>query len=370
MAKTIDKFEVVNLGVTSPDYFQGFGVSCTEYTDCAYGIGATENEAWNDCIEQAVGTGRLDMDDNIVDLILRETWELSDDPIECECECDCDDCDCYSEQFYHIGLRWTVREERRLPIIRDMFPDVSRYEDYRSDGYDTVADGDIYLGDLHCADYSHDGELYADVPFTDHGDYCGSTVEKSNCRAFLEAFGHNDFVHRTYGGHGSESVMIGITGLLGCDDSTFDDIYDTLRGLADYPLIDEQLLCEIESEGCDDAWGCWVCSDYEKGIERAFPDVEFEFDGDKLRTVFEACAEKANEYWYCEGSGTDMYIKVDDVVEETTLEDVEDFAVGYDVRWNDAGEHCESYYSEEKASERAEELRCAGCMGAYFLRQV
>ena len=258
-------------------------------------------------------------------------------------------------------------KSERLSAVKSMFPEVSRYEDYKGNGViATVADGDIYLGDLQRSNYKHDGELYANVPYTGHGDYCGSTVEKSNCAAFLAEFGNNDWVHRTYGGYGSEGVMIRISGLLDCDEDTYERVCDVLRGLDDYPCIDEQLLCEIESEGCNEAWDSWVCSDVERYIESAFPDAEFNFDGDKLRSFFEQRADSANEYWYCEGSGVDMYINIDRVLDGIEIEDVAEFAVSYDVHWNDAGECRESYYGESEASARVEQLRADGCMGAYY----
>ena len=106
MAK-LDRFEVVDLGVTSPDYFQGFGVAFTDYTDCVYGIGNTQREAFEDCMEQAACSGSFDFDEDTEALILAEAGEPSDACIDCDCWGDCDG---HDDQYFHVGFRWTVRD--------------------------------------------------------------------------------------------------------------------------------------------------------------------------------------------------------------------------------------------------------------------
>lgn len=52
MKKMIQEFEICELGPEHPDYFQGFGVSFTPFTDCAVGTGDTCTEAIDDAWEQ------------------------------------------------------------------------------------------------------------------------------------------------------------------------------------------------------------------------------------------------------------------------------------------------------------------------------
>lgn len=49
--KTIEAYQIVDHGIDNPQYFQGCGVSCTEYTDCATGIGDTYQEALEDALD-------------------------------------------------------------------------------------------------------------------------------------------------------------------------------------------------------------------------------------------------------------------------------------------------------------------------------
>src|SRR4030042_1747889 len=47
-------FTVECLGVDYPDYFQGYGLGPnSEYSNCCYGIGNTEAEALDDCLDMA-----------------------------------------------------------------------------------------------------------------------------------------------------------------------------------------------------------------------------------------------------------------------------------------------------------------------------
>jgi hypothetical protein len=55
--KVAAAWQVVECGVNYPDYFSGFGVSFTEYTDCAVGIGDTPQEALDDALEMLAQSG-------------------------------------------------------------------------------------------------------------------------------------------------------------------------------------------------------------------------------------------------------------------------------------------------------------------------
>jgi hypothetical protein len=46
-------FEIVDLGVDYPDYFQGFGTSYTKFDHSTYGVGNTAQEAYDDALDSA-----------------------------------------------------------------------------------------------------------------------------------------------------------------------------------------------------------------------------------------------------------------------------------------------------------------------------
>ena len=117
-------FQVVVLAVDFPSYFQGFGCSFTEFDHCTYGIGYTEAEALDDCIEmmcQSAGVditeedvqriraeyGDCDSETTVDDILGRNDCDESDEDADDD---DCDggwgDDDCGESGYFHVGIRW------------------------------------------------------------------------------------------------------------------------------------------------------------------------------------------------------------------------------------------------------------------------
>jgi hypothetical protein len=91
-------------------------------------------------------------------------------------------------------------------------------------------------------------------------DYSGNAVEVSNKKAFMEEYQNDEsMVIDVYGGHGTYAVAIRL------DSITF-DILDTLAGLEDYPLMDEETHSEVEYEAENEAWDNWVRSDFNRDL--------------------------------------------------------------------------------------------------------
>jgi len=389
-------FTVECLGVDYPDCFQGYGVAFSDYTDCCYGIGDTEAVALEDCMEMMAQSGRIEWTDE-VECRIRDEYGRADDSVTAADELgveDDDACEEYSA-YWHVGIKWNVREEQRLQRVRKI-PNVQplRYEDYcaverDSDGYSrrwgTVcrADGSASYGDFKDTDWpdsarayldtlsddeEETGDLYFYVPYASGSDYSGCTVTKANAKWFEDTFGENEWVHSVYGGHGTYAVAVGLTGLLGCDDDTFESICEALEGLDNYPVFDDEAVSEFESECANEAWDSWVADDFVRALEAKFADcADLELpNGDALRAFFEEKREDANTYWECEGCGPSVYIRIERVVEGIEFDDVASRAVRYEVSHNDCGERREDYYLESEAIERVDTLRAAGFCGASY----
>ena len=117
----------------------------------------------------------------------------------------------------------------------------------------------------------------------------------------------------------------------------------------------------------DEAWESWVAGDFRCALEKKFDGVEFEWPSDSdLRPFFEKWAEKANEYWFNEGYGPDMYIRVDKIVEGIDLDTLAPYTVLFVVTYVDVGQETEEYTSESEAIERVDSLRAAGFIGASY----
>jgi len=393
----VGEFSIESLGVEYPDYFQGFGLGPdSEFHYCAYGIGDTEEEAFQDCLEMVAQLGFC-IDDE-TEARIREGYGPIDDETTAAEYLDLEEFE-DSPAYVHIGIKWNCREEERLARIKKLanvgflhYQDYcpqgssSRYSWLQEWGYTrridpdgkTVSYGDLmhpddcpesaveYLEGLS-TDATEEGELYFFLPYATGSDYSGSTVEKANCREFLESYGEEAFVWAARGGFNTYAVVLGLTGLLECPDDTFDAVMGVIEGLEDYPLIDDEALSNLEMEGADEAWESWVAGDFRRALEKKFDGVEFEWPSDSdLRPFFEKRAEKANEYWFNEGYGPDMYIRLDKIVEGIDLDSLRDYSVLFVVTYTDVGQETEEFTSESEAIERVDSLRAAGFIGASY----
>ena len=393
----VGDFQVESLGVEWPDYFQGYGLGPrSTFNYCAYGIGNTEEEALCDCLEMAAQQG-FDVDGETEERIRAEYGPADDSETALEALGVEEETD--ETPFFHVGIKWNCREEERLERVKKLANvDFLHYQDYCPQGPSArysglqewgytrriapdskaVSYGDLmkpadcpdsavaYLEALS-TDATEEGELYFFLPYASGSDYSGSTVEKANCREFLESYGEEKFVCEAHGGFDTYAVVLGLTGLLECADDTFNAILDIIEGLEDYPLINDEALSTLESDLADEAWDCWVAGDFRRALEKKFDCAEFEWPSDSdLRTFFEKKAEKANEYWFNEGYGPDMYIRVDRIVEGIDLDDLADYTILFVVTYVDVGQETEEFSSESEAIERVDSLRAAGFIGATY----
>ncbi len=279
--------------------------------------------------------------------------------------------------------------EARLQRVRDI-PNLrfQRFEDYRQMaggwGYSTRADGAECCGDFKdadcpasaddyvsalCADETESGEIYFEVPYSSGSDYSGSTVHRANYLWFKESYGSKKWVHTVYGGYSTYGVSVGLTGLLLCNDSTFDAVCEALEGLDGYPVFDDESVSSLESANSDVAWDSWAAGDFRRAVEAKFAGhADFDWPADcELRTFFEERAEKANCNWWNEGGDDSMYIDLARIVKGIDLADLADYTACYEVSYNDCGERREDYSSEEEAAARVEELRANGFGGAIIV---
>lgn len=91
--KPITGHQILDHGVEGEQYFQGCGVSFTEYTDVATGIGDSAHEALEDALEQ------LAMNDWDVESITNTLSEVDDVPETAE------DSDESSDMHHYVSIR-------------------------------------------------------------------------------------------------------------------------------------------------------------------------------------------------------------------------------------------------------------------------
>ena len=89
-------FELFDLGVNYPDYFQGFGVSGNGFTHCVVGCGCSQSEAFDDLMEQFAQYEGVTC--GMTDYVERKIIAENDPPSETILE--------NEDKMYYLGLRW------------------------------------------------------------------------------------------------------------------------------------------------------------------------------------------------------------------------------------------------------------------------
>lgn len=179
-------------------------------------------------------------------------------------------------------------------------------------------------------------QLVFEVPYCSGSDYSGSMVEKANYKEFGELFPDIPYVHNSYGGHGTFAIFIELCRFLSADLSlenenpTPENILETIEGLEDYPLINDEAISHLEMEATEEAWNDWIAFDLKRAIEKAF-NVEFDYCADESQpnskqayaTLFWSWCEKANEY--PQDDWGSMYVRIEKLIPHINRDELEPF---------------------------------------------
>jgi hypothetical protein len=176
-----------------------------------------------------------------------------------------------------------------------------RYEPgYHGDKLEDISS--ISYGDLT---EDKEGDLL-EVPYTMHSDYSGGTVECANCKAFLELYEDLPGVWEVSGGYGTTGVVI-LKSLY----EENEEVKETIDNLADYPLIDEEALSELEMELEQEDWESWIKSDLKHELDKL--QIGYPRDDETFFETYRAICDKHNIYWEAE-SAIGGYIRIADIV--------------------------------------------------------
>lgn len=100
----ITEWEIVDLGIEHPDYFQGFGCSFTNFDNACYGIGNDPREAFDDACENMMHSGDyVGLGELYLDMLARYT-DLDNKELVAANEIEPN-----SDTYYHIGIRWNAK---------------------------------------------------------------------------------------------------------------------------------------------------------------------------------------------------------------------------------------------------------------------
>lgn len=137
-------------------------------------------------------------------------------------------------------------------------------------------------------------------------DYMGCSYTRANFEWFQEEYRNHADVLFLWG----HFFGYGVAYRVETEDDRLREIVD---GLADYPLVCEHKVSEVEVRWIQDAMESWALSDFRKEIERHHgEDILDDVSDDTLTRVFDLCADLANTYWQSENCG--MHIDIDRLV--------------------------------------------------------
>ena len=153
-------------------------------------------------------------------------------------------------------------------------------------------------------------------------DYGGSLVDKANYNEFIEMYGEEPGVYRLYGGFDSFGIALRLCDLANTD------IWETLKSLEDYPLINDEALSNLESEQETEAWNNWADSEFKSELaarefewgDKIYKVELYDISSEDLLALFLKCKERSNEEWFTECM--DRTIRIEEVVKVCKIEDL------------------------------------------------
>lgn len=160
-------------------------------------------------------------------------------------------------------------------------------------------------------------------PNCSYSDYSGSFVDKANMLALLREF--PAIFTKDNGAHGWEACGIREEKRLALTEEEYEAIKDIIEGLEDYPVVDEDLLSDIELEAKSDFWGEYGRSAVRSALIEKFdgyPDVQI------------AVVLRPNAYWDSmyqnhewdqyieEETGCNFYFREKNAVEDVEADEI------------------------------------------------
>jgi len=153
-------------------------------------------------------------------------------------------------------------------------------------------------------------------------------VGKANFMSVTERFSQPEILTASYGWNG-EGVVVDLR-------FASADLIDTIVGVEQYPLIDEQLHSELEVCEVIEAWENTYSSEWFKilvtmldpyaadNAEMYWADelVEATVSDEVAFNLFERCREAANQYWVVEDLSSGAYINMDRIAAQLTGADL------------------------------------------------
>lgn len=112
------------------------------------------------------------------------------------------------------------------------------------------------------------------------GDYCGSVWTRSNARVLAQSYAALGVEERYLGVFGAEAAVLPFSFANNLDWQADEDYFELmdlfardLRGLEDYPILDESDMSDVEQDIIGEAWGSYLAADTTRQIMRNVADM-------------------------------------------------------------------------------------------------
>lgn len=125
------------------------------------------------------------------------------------------------------------------------------------------------IEEIETAMVEEDKIFVLEIPYCSGSDYSGSLVEVSNFKAMKEEYEDIPGLYTFYGDHGTFSIAMDLRMIIL---DGIGEIEETLRGLENYPLVDEGLYSNLEVEQENEQWESDGRSDFLRALEDSFSD--------------------------------------------------------------------------------------------------
>jgi hypothetical protein len=168
-----------------------------------------------------------------------------------------------------------------------------------------------------------DAELYT-IVYTTHRD--SSALDRANAKVIADELARfvtrGTVIPQTHShwavGH-VEGFAIKVLDKRGRVTKAFKTWCDLQARLEDYPVLDEDLLSEIEQEEIEDCWGNWMAHDFQRALEAAFEvdlDAGIGITTEQLRELFDDACNASSTY--PEYNGAEVVVNLERIVDAVT----------------------------------------------------
>lgn len=167
--------------------------------------------------------------------------------------------------------------------------------------------------------------------YSDYDDSC--MVERSNFKLFMEEYENEEGIFSVYGGYGTTDIAISLKWLLNpVNEDKANEIIDLLKGLNDYPCIDDEDMSNMEYDAFLEALDNFAIKECNDLLANQFLTDVYDFNEDKLKEVLLESNRNLDYDAYEIESGGSVYIDTKRLIEKVSLTDYYSCLINFELK--------------------------------------